>query len=113
MDRWHFIRTAHHLARLGTISAAAEELGVHRATVLRHIDSLEEDLGVKLFQRHARGYVPTEAGEDLMRVASATEDQFAQLFNRLKRRSEPLSGDFIITSLSRLVDDVLKPPATD
>lgn len=108
MDRWQFIRTAHRLARLGTISATAEELGVHRATVLRHIDALEEELGVKLFQRHARGYIPTEAGEDLMRVASATEDQFAQLLNRLKQRSEPLSGEFIITSLPPLVS-VLMP----
>lgn len=103
MDRWQIIRTAHHLARLGTISATADELGVHRATVLRHIDTLEEELGVKLFQRHARGYIATEAGEDLMRVASATEDQFAQLFNRLKQRSEPLSGEFIITSMPPLV----------
>jgi len=102
MNSWNLIRTAHHLAKLHTISATAEALGIHRATVLRHIDSLEENTGVKLFQRHARGYVATEAGEDLMGVASATEDQFSQLFNRLKGKSEPLSGDFIITSLSPL-----------
>lgn len=107
MDRWSFIRTAHHLAKLGTISATAKDLGVHRATVLRHVDALEEELGVKLFQRHARGYIPTEAGEDLMRVASATEDQFLQLFNRLGQRSEPLSGEFIVTSLAPMVSFLL------
>lgn len=103
MDRWNFIRTAHHLAKCGTISATAKGLGVHRATVLRHVDALEGELGVKLFQRHARGYVPTEAGEDLMRVASATEDQFGQLFSRLKQQTEPLAGDFRVTSLAPLI----------
>ena len=47
---------------MGTVSGAAQALGVHHATVIRHIDALEGRLGVKLFQRHARGYTPTEAG---------------------------------------------------
>ena len=102
MDRWQIVRTAHYLAKLGTISATAHELGVHRATVLRHIDALEEELGVNLFQRHARGYIPTEAGKDLMQVVSATEDHIGQLVARLKQKTEPLSGEFIITSLAPL-----------
>ena len=92
MDRWQIIRTAHYLAKLGTISATAAELGVHRATVLRHIDALEEELGVNLFHRHARGYIPTEAGKDLMQVVSATDDQLGHLVGRLKQKTEPLSG---------------------
>ena len=51
---------------MGTVSGAAEALGVHHATVIRHVDALEKRLGVKLFQRHARGYTPTEAGRDLL-----------------------------------------------
>lgn len=111
MDRWHLIRTAHHLGKLGTISATAKALGIHRATVLRHIDALEAELGVKLFLRGNRGYTPTEDGEDLMGVAGATEEQFGQLFNRLKQRSQPLSGEFIVTSLEALVP-VLMPLLT-
>jgi DNA-binding transcriptional LysR family regulator len=107
MNTWNLIRTAHQLAKLGTISATAEALGIHRATVLRHIDALEEESQSKLFQRHARGYIPTEAGEDLMLVAGATEDQFAQLFNRLKQQPEHLSGNFIITSLPLLVPIII------
>jgi DNA-binding transcriptional LysR family regulator len=68
------IRTAYQVARLGTISAAADDLGIHRATVIRHNDALESALGAKLFQRHSRGYTATEVGEDLLRVAQATED---------------------------------------
>lgn len=99
MQNWDEIRTAFHVARLGTVSGAAEVLGVHHATVIRHIDALEGRLGVKLFQRHARGYTPTEAGQDLMRVAQATDDQFGQLVSRIKGAGEDVTGELVVTTL--------------
>lgn len=99
MNHWDEVRTAYFVACEGTVSGAAEALGVHHATVIRHIDALEERLGVKLFQRHARGYTPTEAGEDLARVARATDDQMAQLQGRLKGGSNTVSGELVITAL--------------
>lgn len=106
MENWDEVRTAYQVARLGTVSGAAENLGVHHATVIRHIDALETRLGVKLFQRHARGYTPTEAGEDLMRVANATEDQFGQLLSRLKGHGTDVSGDLVVTSLAMLSQQI-------
>ncbi len=103
MDNWDEVRTAYQVARMGTVSGAAEVLGVHHATVIRHIDAIEARLGVKLFQRHARGYTPTEAGEDLLRVAQATEDQFNQLVGRMKGRGDDVSGELVVTSLASLV----------
>lgn len=108
MDNWDEVRTAYQVARLGTVSGAAEALGVHHATVIRHIDALEGRLGVKLFQRHARGYTPTEAGQDLLRVAQATDDQFAQLANRIKGLGEGVAGELTVTSLTAL-SPVLTP----
>ena len=99
---WDEIRTAYHVARAGTVSGAAEALGVHHATVIRHIDALEARLGVKLFQRHARGYTATEAGLDLLQVAQATEDQFAQLAGRIRGRGDSVAGDLVVTSLGQL-----------
>lgn len=110
MDNWDEIRTAYQVARLGTVSGAADVLGVHHATVIRHIDALENRLGVKLFQRHARGYTPTEAGQDLMRVGQATDDQFGQLEGRIKGRGNDVTGELVVTSLatmSRLVTPIL------
>jgi DNA-binding transcriptional LysR family regulator len=49
MDMWNEIKTAYQVAKLGTVTAAAESLGVHRATVIRHIDSLEAELGKSCF----------------------------------------------------------------
>lgn len=102
MDNWDEIRTAFQVARIGTVSGAADMLGVHHATVIRHIDALEQRLGVKLFQRHARGYTATEAGQDLMQVASATDDQFTQLAGRIRGQGEGVSGDLVVTSLVML-----------
>lgn len=104
VDNWDEIKTAYQVARMGTVSGAAEVLGVHHATVIRHIDALEARLAVKLFQRHARGYKATEAGEDLLRVAQATNDQFSQLANRIKGRGENVSGELVVTSLLEIVD---------
>ena len=108
MDNWDEIRTAFQVARLGTVSGAAEVLGVHHATVIRHIDALERRLGTKLFQRHARGYTPTEVGRDLLTVAQTTEEQFAQLASRIKGQGETVQGEFIITSISG-IGDLLVP----
>ena len=112
MDNWDEIRTAYQVARLGTVSAAAEVLGVHHATVIRHIDALEGRLGVKLFQRHARGYTATEAGEDLMRVGQATDDQFGQLEGRIKGRGSDVSGELVVTSLAS-TSPLLSPVLVD
>ena len=102
MQNWDEVRTAYQVARIGTVSGAAEVLSVHHATVIRHIDALEARLGVKLFQRHARGYTPTEAGNDLLRVAQTTFEQFAQLEGRIKGQGNEVSGELVVTSLSTL-----------
>jgi DNA-binding transcriptional LysR family regulator len=104
MENWDEVRTAFQVARLGTVSGAAEVLGVHHATVIRHIDSLEKRLGSKLFQRHARGYTPTEAGRDLLSVAQTTEEQFAHLSSRIKGQGETVSGELVVTSIAGMAD---------
>ncbi len=110
MDDWDEIRTAFEVARQGTVSGAATVLGVHHATVIRHVDALERRLGARLFHRHARGYAPTEAGKDLLGVAQATEEQLAQLRNRIKGQGETVSGELVVTSvagMSRLLVPVM------
>ncbi len=104
IDTWDEIRTAYQVARLGTVSGAAEVLGVHHATVIRHIDALEKRLGTRLFQRHARGYTPTEAGQDLLSVAQMTDEQFAQLASRIKGFGETVAGELTVTAITGMAD---------
>ena len=101
-ETWDEIRIAYHVARAGTVSGAAEALGVHHATVIRHVDALEARLGLRLFQRHARGYTPTEAGAELMRVAGATDEQFAQLAARLGGGGAEMEGTLTVTAIPEL-----------
>ncbi len=110
MDNRDEIRTALEVARRGTVSGAAETLGVHHATVIRRVDTLEKRLGARLFQRHARGYTPTETGRDLLAVAEATQEQFAQLANRIRGQGETVTGELLVTSvagMSRLLVPVM------
>lgn len=107
IETWDEIRTAWHVARAGTVSGAADALGVHHATVIRHVDALEARLGVKLFQRHARGYTPTEAGKILAQVGRTTEEQFGQLVARLSGLGNEISGELIVTALPELSEIVV------
>ena len=74
------------VARLGSMNRAAAELHTVQSNVTARIRILEEELGVALFQRHARGVTATPAGQRLMpfvgRIAklladaeAATEDE--------------------------------------
>ena len=112
VENWDEIRTALYVAKLGTVSGAAEAMGVHHATVIRHIDALEKRLGAKLFQRHSRGYTPTESGRDLLDVAQTTQEQFAQLTSRIKGQGDAIAGELVVTSLEELAPQ-LSPVLTD
>ena len=107
MSHWSEIRSAYQVGRLGTVTAAAEFLSVHRATVIRHIDTLERALGGALFFRNTKGYTPTELGADMMRVAETTEEQFARLTARAKGYERDLSGEFLVTASQGVAPFVL------
>lgn len=60
------IRTFVTVAELGTVSKAAEQLHVAQPALSRHIASLEDEFGVKLFDRVGRRIVLTSEGEQLL-----------------------------------------------
>ncbi|MEO0576920.1 MAG: LysR family transcriptional regulator [Pseudomonadota bacterium] len=95
---WAEMRTAYFVGRFETISTAALELGVHRATVIRHIDSLESALKEKLFHRHGKGYPPTETGQELMHVAQSIELRLTEFVLRSRADAEELTGELHFTT---------------
>jgi DNA-binding transcriptional LysR family regulator len=109
MDKWAELRTAYQVARLGTVSAAANALGFHRATVNRHIDVLEDEIGARIFIRHARGYALTELGEDVLRVARKTEELIDDLAGRIKGGKAALNGELKLTILAGFAELLMKP----
>ncbi|MFI7383805.1 LysR family transcriptional regulator [Streptomyces sp. NPDC049813] len=68
-------RTFVTVCRLGSLSAAAVELGYTQSAVSRQIAGLERQAGVPLIQRHVRGVRPTPAGEVFRHHALATLDE--------------------------------------
>ncbi|MBL8513905.1 MAG: LysR family transcriptional regulator, partial [Betaproteobacteria bacterium] len=71
-------------ARLGSVSAAAEELHVTHGAVSHQIKSLEEFLGVKLFVRSGRGVALTVEGESLAGVVRESLEKIAGAVETLK-----------------------------
>jgi len=100
MKHWTELRSALMVARFGTVSAAATALGVHRATVNRHIEALENAFGATLFHRHARGYTLTDAGQDMLEIANRADEMFSDLEGRSRGRASQISGTLVITALS-------------
>ncbi|MCA0206922.1 MAG: LysR family transcriptional regulator [Proteobacteria bacterium] len=63
MDMIHSLKHFAEAARIGSLSAAARELGISPATMSRSIDSLERQLGINLLAKTSRSLGLTEAGE--------------------------------------------------
>src|ERR1700709_1687829 len=70
---WDDFRFLLAIARGGTVSAAAKQLGVDHATVIRRVDRLERHLSAKLFDRRKTGYLLTEAGQRAADTAEGME----------------------------------------
>ena len=104
LEHWDDIRVAFEVARRGTLSAAAEQLGVHHSTILRRINALEERLNTRLFHRTARGYRTTEAGQALLQVAGGINDQVDKLTGYLRGTDQQITGSLVITTVTGVID---------
>jgi DNA-binding transcriptional LysR family regulator len=71
------------VARLGSFTLAASELGVTQAAVSRQVRQLEETLGVRLFHRLHRSNALTSEGEALYLVVAESMQKIAGVFDRL------------------------------
>lgn len=86
------------VADLGNLNAAARELGVNHSTVFRRIKSLEDRLNVRLFERTRKGYVLTEAGEEILGTVQLIEDQMFDIQRKLLGKDIRLSGNLKIST---------------
>ncbi|WP_162784692.1 LysR substrate-binding domain-containing protein [Paracoccus suum] len=81
-----FLRSLDAVARHGSLSAAAQSLGISQPAVTQHIKALERDSGRPLLLRQASGAVLTAEGEALLpRVRQALlvlDDLEMRLFGR-------------------------------
>nr|WP_321509711.1 LysR family transcriptional regulator [uncultured Celeribacter sp.] len=106
---WDDYRFVLAVARCGSVSAAARELGVNHATVLRRVAAIEERLGVELFEKSVRGYDIAPEKMRLIEAAREVESAVGAV-ERLARAGEaPLAGVIRVTSTDSFCHVVLPP----
>ncbi|MFC6290197.1 LysR family transcriptional regulator [Levilactobacillus angrenensis] len=73
-----------------TLSQAARQLNISQAGLSQSLDSLEAELGIKLFTRTRSGTRPTKAGEKIIGHAQEIEAQ-VQMMQKLANQQNDLS----------------------
>ncbi len=97
---WDDYRVAYQVAQSGSLNKAAKELMCNHATVLRHVNRLEQALNIKLFIRHQRGYRLTDAGAILVNEMPSIYTEFNRLESLLGSVEQDISGNLRITKLA-------------
>ena len=95
------------LSRERTLAGAAERLDVDLSTVFRRLNALEKRLRVRLFDRSARGYQLTAAGERAAGAAERVETELLSLDREISGRDQQLSGRLRVTASETLSHSVL------
>lgn len=106
---WDDLRFFLHIGRTGSLTSAADKLGVSHATVFRRLGSLEAELGVRLFARSRAGYALTEAGKELLQVAADMETELASATRQLGKRAAWPGGVVRLTTTDTLMHAALAP----
>jgi DNA-binding transcriptional LysR family regulator len=110
---WNDLRFVLAVADEGSLARAARALGVNHTTVLRRIATFEDQLGVRLFERLASGYVATSAGEELAAGARGMRDRVHELERRLVGQDLRLTGSVRVTTTDTLALAVIPPILAD
>lgn len=81
------------VARLGSVTRAAQGLKVSQPAVTQQIRRLEEELGVRLLERRQGRLAPTDAGERVRVFARRWVDEYRELRRQLPGREAELRGN--------------------
>jgi DNA-binding transcriptional LysR family regulator len=95
---WDKLKTFHFAAETGSLTAAAEKLGVSQSAVSRQIAALEESIGVPLFQRHARGLLLTGPGKSLVQLTREMQGAAKMAESALADARDKTMGDLVVTA---------------
>ncbi|MBI5716230.1 MAG: LysR family transcriptional regulator [Burkholderiales bacterium] len=97
------------LGREKHLGRAAAELGISQPAATRLLQELEETLGARLFERHARGMLPTAAGEVLVRYARQVLNDFGATRRELAALAAGLHGTLRVGSVPSALPPLLAP----
>ncbi len=95
---WDKLRIFHAAAQAGSFTHAGDTLHMSQSAVSRQVSALEQEIGVSLFYRHARGLLLTEQGELLYRTAQDVLRKLEAVQARLTDSKEKPSGLLRVTT---------------
>jgi len=106
---WDDLRFFLSIARTGSLSGAARELGVTQPTVGRRLEKAEARLGAKLFQRTPTGFVLTDAGESVLEHAERMNGHALAVEHLVAGRDEGISGQIRLNAPEWLAHRLVAP----
>ena len=89
-----------HINRLGSLSAAAQLLGISRSSVSKQLAALERKIGSRLFNRTTRKIVLTEVGRQVLQEAYKVELALQTIENISEDFQSVIAGDLNVTCAS-------------
>jgi DNA-binding transcriptional LysR family regulator len=104
---WSDLKIFLTVAEEESLSRAAAKLGVTHSTVFRRINSLEEDINVKLFSRNSDGYQLTEIGREVISHVKQVSGHINDLQRLLDNRNNELRGEIHVTAPHNLAYNFL------
>jgi molybdate transport repressor ModE-like protein len=96
-------------ARLGSLTAAADSLGLAQPTVWEQVHALERLLGDRLIERRAHGSRLTETGRLLAELAAPLVAGVDSLKRNLAEAREQLEVRLAVAAPPRIIDEDLPP----
>ena len=107
--QWDDLQTFLAIARQGTLSAAARELGVTQPTMGRRLTAMERRMGARLLQRLPSGFALTALGESVLANAERIEAEALAAERTIVGRDVALEGVVRLTTVETLADRVVAP----
>jgi len=95
---WNSLKVFLSIVRGGSLSAAADELGLNHSTIFRRLNSFEETIGGRLFERSSHRYELTAMGRELLELAGPIESSFEALDRHLVGKDFKPKGVVRITA---------------
>ena len=89
-----------HINRLGSLSAAAQLLGMSRSSVSKQLAALEGKIGSRLFNRTTRKIVLTEVGRQVLQEAYKVELALQTIEHISEDSQSVIAGDLNVTCAS-------------
>ncbi len=96
---WDKLKIFHTVAEASSFTKASTILNLSQSAISRQIQSLEHDLKVQLFERHARGLVLTENGEYLFSSAHEVISKLKDVESNLSGGKDKLDGKLTVTTV--------------